>query len=119
MKKTNAILVGILTLILSLFCLVGCGENGVYKVSEYKMGAVSVDVDETKTESYIQLNSDKSVKMVLKVASVSLNGEGTWEAAEEKNTYKLSVDNIDYTVKIEKGEMTITVGGLDIVLVKE
>lgn len=118
MKKVKVLLVGLLTMVMCLFCFVGCGEKGVYKVTEYKVGPASVEV--TDSESYIELKGDNVATMSIDVAKVvTLEGEGTWAKGEEKNSYIVTIENVEYPVTIVDGEMTVEILGTKLVLVKE
>ena len=112
----KVLLVGILTLVLSLFCLTGCFESGKYEAVSYKMGSMSVEVAEDN-ESYVELKSDNTVVMSIDIAGfMTLEGEGTWEKGEEN--YVLTVEGIEYKATIEKGVMTLNLGIGSIILEK-
>lgn len=119
MKKVKIWLLTLLTVVMALFGLSACGETGVYKVSEYKVGIVSFDVDEDATDSYIELKSGNEVVLNISVERVSLEGTGTWEKGEEKNSYVLNVEGEKYPVTIDDGEMVITILGVQIILEKD
>ena len=104
MKKMKIWIVSILTVILSLFCLASCGETGKWAVTKYKAGPVSIDAD---SGSYIEMNFDKTIKIVIDIAGVSIEREGTWEKSkEEENTYILTFENTQEKLTIEDGVMT-------------
>ena len=116
MKKMKVLLVGILTLVLSLFCMTGCFESGKYEAVSYKAGPMSIEISE-ENESYVELKSDKTVVMSIDVAGfMTLEGEGTWEKGEDN--YILNVSNVEYKATIEKGVLTLDVGVGSIVFEK-
>ena len=120
MKKVKIWLLTLLTVVMALFGLSACGETGVYKVTEYKVGMGSIDVDEDFTDSYIELKSGNKLVVSIDIANVAtLEGTGTWEKGEEKNSYILNIEGIEYPVKIVDEEMVITIAVVQIVLEKD
>ncbi len=123
MKKVKVWLAAALTVLLSLFCLAGCGKTGVYKVTAYKTKILGVTstVELESSESFIELKSDDTAKMSLDipVINVALEGEGTWKEGEEKNSYVITISNKDYNATIEDGVMTIDLKVASVVLEKE
>ncbi len=103
MRKIKVWLVAILTVVLSLFCLASCGEAGKWNVTKYKAGPVSIEAD---SGSYIEMKSDKTIVVVIDIAGVSIEKEGTWAKGEEKGTYVLTFGNAEETLTIEDGVMT-------------
>lgn len=119
MKKAKIWLLTLLTVVMALFGLSACGKTGVYKVTEYKIGAFSYDVDEDTTSSYIELKSGNEVVVNVSVAGESLQGTGTWAKGEGKNSYILNVDGVEYPVTIQDDEMVITISVVKIILEKD
>ncbi|MBE7085730.1 MAG: hypothetical protein E7366_01060 [Clostridiales bacterium] len=115
MKKFKLFLVAILTVIMSVFCLASCGASGTYKVTSYKAGPISIEVEEDN-ESYIKVKGDE-VTMSIKVGSVKLEGTGTCEKGED-NAYVLTIEGVKYNATIEKGVMTINLLGTELILEK-
>lgn len=122
MKKVKVWLAAALTVILSLFCLAGCGKTGVYKVTAYKTKILGVTstVELEDSESFVELKNDDTAKMSIDIAKiVTLEGEGTWKEGEEKNSYVITISDIDYNATIEDGVMTIDLKVASVVLEKE
>lgn len=103
MKKIKILLVSLLTVILSLFCLASCGETGKWEVTKYKVGSVYIEVDD---ESYIEMKSDKTIVIAIKIGSATIEKEGTWAKGEEKGTYLLTFENSTEELTIEDDVMT-------------
>lgn len=122
MKKVKVWLAAALTVILSLFCLAGCGKTGVYKVTAYKTKILGVTstVEVEDSESFVELKNDDTAKMSIDIAKiVTLEGEGTWKEGEEKNSYVITISDVDYNATIEDGVMTIDLKVASVVLEKE
>ena len=122
MKKVKVWLAAALTVILSLFCLAGCGKTGVYKVTAYKTTVLGVTstIEVEDSESFVELKNDDTAKMSIDIAKiVTLEGEGTWKEGEEKNSYVITISDIDYNATIEDGVMTIDLKVASVVLEKE
>ncbi len=113
MKKMKVFLVGILTLVLSLFCLVGCFKTGKYEVVSYTgaiSGSQSVPKDD---ESYVELKSDNIVKVYLSSDVLpigSIDEVGTWTEMED-GTIKIEAGIFITTVTIDGGTMTFEYSG--------
>lgn len=108
MKKMKALLVGILTIMLSLCCFASCAlfKAGKYEATSYKLGALSVDVS-ADDASYIELKMDKTAKVSIKIASVTIDGEGTWEENDD-GTITLEIEGVKYSAKVEDGELVLS-----------
>ena len=122
MKKVKVWLAAALTVLLSLFCLAGCGKTGVYKVTAYKTTVLGVTstIEVEDSESFVELKNDDTAKMSIDIAKiVTLEGEGTWKEGEEKNSYVITISDIDYNATIEDGVMTIDLKVASVVLEKE
>ena len=108
MKKLNVLLVGLLTLVLSLVCFSGCFlHQGKYKAVSYKLGSATFDAS---TESYIELKADDVAVISLDFEYFTLEDtEATWTAGEESNEYVLTTKMGEYTVAIDGGTMIMEV----------
>lgn len=108
MKKMKTLLVGILTIMLSICCFASCAlfKAGKYEAVSYKFGAMSIDVS-SDDASYIELKSDKTVNVSIKIAAVTLEGEGTWEENDD-DTITIVIEGVNYTAKVEKSELELT-----------
>ena len=97
MKKVKLMFVSLLTVIISLFCLVGCGTAGTYKFYKLETSIGSWEVGEnfmgtTLTEDFMTLvlNSDNTFSLTEKEDGETDDTVGTW--AEEDGKVTLSVD---------------------------
>ena len=106
MKKLNVMLVGLLTLVLSLVCFSGCFlHQGKYKAVSYKLGSATFDAS---TESYIELKADDVAVISLDFEYFTLEDtEATWTAGEESNEYVLTTDIGEMTFVIDGSTMTL------------
>ena len=84
MKKFKVLLISILTIVLSLFCLTSCGEEGRWEVTHYKVGDMYVEVD---SDSYIEMRNDKTLFIDIEIGLVHIYKEGTWAKGEEDGEY--------------------------------
>ena len=109
MKKVKVLLVGILTLVLSLFCLVGCFEQGKYEAVSYSLGSLSVEVDEDD-DSYVELKGDDVAVVSISVGTLTWEGEGTCTKGEEKGTVVITISGIEHTATIDGSTMTLDLG---------
>ncbi len=99
MKKMKVFLVGILTLVLSLFCLVGCFKTGKYEAVTYtSVGLLGTTTEEFPEDnaSYIELKDEGVVYVSLEILGQEIEGEGTW------------TDNEDGTITIKAGILNVT-----------
>lgn len=121
MKKVKIWLAAVLTAVLCLFCLAGCGKTGVYKVKAYKTTLLGVTntMEVSDSESFIELKSDDTAKMSIDIVIGKIEGEGTWKEGEEKNTYVITISNVEYTATIDGSEMTVELFGSKVILEKE
>ena len=120
MKKVRVLLVSLLTMLVALFCFVGCGQTGKYKAVSYKIGnaTIEIEADDEAAASYVELKGDDVAVVNIKVATLSWEGTGTWEKAEEDKTVKITVGGITYTATIEGKQMTLNLIAGSIVLEK-
>ena len=84
MKKMKVLLVGILTLVMSLFCLVGCFEEGKYEAVAYKAGPLTVDIKADEDNSFIELKGDKTATVSINIIIGKIEGEGCKESDTTK-----------------------------------
>ncbi len=105
----KVLLVGILTLVMSFMCLSGCAlfKAGKYEAVSYNLGVASVDVS-SDDASYIQLNADKTVEVSIKILTVNIAGEGTWEEGED-NAITMEVSGVTYNATVEGNELVLNV----------
>ncbi|MBQ3221655.1 MAG: hypothetical protein IJB34_06820 [Clostridia bacterium] len=120
MKKIKLLLVAILTVMLSLFSLVACGEKGKYNI--VSAGSVTVEAGE-ENSSYIELKSDSVAVVVLKVevpvvGEVKLEGEGVWAKGEEKGSIVITLEGIEYNATKDGNKLTVKVLGVAFVFEK-
>lgn len=107
MKKVKLMLVSLLTVIISLFCLVGCGVAGKYNVASYKSSSVTIEIQ--NNESYVELKNDNTAVLSVDVASIfKLEGEGTW--AKEDNKVVITVDGVEYNATLDGNTLTLSFG---------
>lgn len=121
MKKMRILLVGILTLILSLFCLVGCGPQGTYKFQSLTAGALGFTKTyevgeeyngEVLTEDYFTLELQKDG--VAKIGDDGENFTCEWEEQEDGSIVFKKDGNTLYTATIDGNEMTLEFGDTDL-----
>ena len=105
MKKVKLYLVSLLTIVMALFCFVGCGPVGKYTATSYKMGPVSMEIKDSN--SYIELKLDKSAVIHIEVSALnmSIDDSGTWEKGEDKEV-KITTENMTYTVTVDGNTLT-------------
>ena len=117
MKKIKMLLVGLLTVLMSLYCLTGCYllQVGTYKAVSYKAGPVSIEVGEDN-ESYVELKYNKEAYVSIDLVVTKMEGTGTWEAGEEKNEVIITIDEVKYPVTIEGNTMTVEILGTEVIL---
>ncbi len=120
MKKVRVLLVSLLTMLVALFCFVGCGQTGKYKAVSYKIGnaTIEIETDDEAAASYVELKADDVAVVNIKVATLSWEGTGTWKKAEEDKTVKITVGGITYTATIDGKQMTLNLIAGSIVLEK-
>lgn len=108
MKKMKALLVGILTIMLTLCCFTSCAlfKIGKYEAASYNLSGLSLDVS-SDDASYIELKLDKTAKASIKVASVTIDGEGTWEENDD-GSITLIIEGVKYSAKVEGGELVLS-----------
>lgn len=116
MKKVKVLLVGILTLVLSLFCLVGCGVEGTYKFESLSVGALGFTKTYEVGEEY---NGEKLTKdyftLELKKDGTAVVGEDgstftcDWAEDDGKITFKQNGITL-YTATVDGNEMTLKFG---------
>ncbi len=108
MKKIKVFLVSLLTIVLAMFCLAGCGKTGKYVATAYKIGSTTTDL--TDSTSYVELKGDNVAVVSIDLKITKIEGEGTWKEGEEKNTVVITVSNVPYPVTIDGNTMTLDLG---------
>lgn len=108
MKKMQALLVGILTIVLSVCCFASCAlfKAGKYEAVSYNFGAIAVDVS-SDDASYVELKMDNTASMSIKISSVTIEGEGTWKENDD-GTITLTIEGKDYSATVEGGELVLS-----------
>ena len=116
MKKVKVFLVGILTLVLSLFCLVGCFKTGVYKATAIKttiLGATTTtELEPGEDSSYIELKSDNVAVVSINLSITKIETTGTWTEGEDGKVMIETESGVDYTVTIDGSTMTLDLGSI-------
>ena len=118
MKKMKICLVGILTLMLSLFCFVACGVTGTYKFSymeiagvKYEAGSEIPMVGSFDEDSYVvTLESDGTAIVSTNMMGATQEVEGTWEEVDGKVV--IDMQGMKSEVEIDGGEMIIDAEGM-------
>lgn len=108
MKNVKVFLVGFLTLVLSLFCLVGCGKTGKYEAVSYTIAGFTKEVEEGEN-SYVELKGENVAVVSISVGSLNWEGEGTWEEGEDGKV-SIKVGLFTYTATIDGNEMALDMG---------
>lgn len=105
MKKVKCCLVSLLTIVMALFCFAGCGPVGKYTATKYKLGGISMDID--NSESYIELKLDKTatIHIDISVINMTIEDSGTWEKSED-NKVIITGENLTYTVTVDGNTLT-------------
>ena len=118
MKKLKVFLVSLLAMITALFCFAGCfgGVEGVYKVTDYRVGNMSFDVAESST-SYIEIKEDNVVVMDISVGNaLTIEETGALVEKEEKGEYEIQVkeENVttSYKATLEDNVLIVEFPGL-------
>ena len=122
MKKMRVFLVGILTLVFSLFFLVGCGPAGTYKFESLKMGALGFEKTyevgqeyngEELTKEYFTLELKDDGTAVIGDDGETFTCEWT-EGEDGVITFKQNGITL-YTATVEGNTMTVKVGDTSVV----
>ncbi len=113
MRKLKVFVVSLLASLAVLLCFAGCfgGVEGVYKVTDYRVGNMSFDVAESSS-SYIEIKEENVVVMDISIGNGVLNIEqtGTWVELEDgKYQIQVKEDNmtISYDATLEDGVMVV------------
>ena len=111
MKKIKILLVSLLTVILSLFCLASCGETGkwVAKSYEAEVFGATVTKEIEDSNSYIELKNDKTIVISIETALGTISKTGTWAKGENDGEYLLTFENSTETLTIKDGVMKYSV----------
>lgn len=124
MKRVKLALVSLLMVIISLFCLAGCGYNGKYVASKIKMGntTTTITVEEGEPTSYVELKSGNEAVISIHIDMLffeqTIESTGTWKKGEEDKTVVITTDNGEYTVIVDGGTMTLDLGVAQLILEK-
>lgn len=105
MKKVKVYLVSLLTVIMALFCFVGCTPVGKYTATAYKLGSASLEIKDSN--SYIELKIDKTAEIHIEISALgmSIDDSGTWEKGEDKEVI-ITTENTTYTVTVDGDTLT-------------
>ena len=109
MKKLKVFLVSLLTVVMAMFCLGACGQQGKYEAVSYKLLGATVDISGDDA-SYVELKSKNEAVVSITIASMTWEGTGTWEKGEEKNTVVITIDGVSHNATVEDGKMTLDMG---------
>lgn len=104
MKK---FLLAILTAIMCLFCLAGCGTTGKYSAVSYEIAGFTKEV--TDSENYIELKSDDVAVVNLSLGTITWSGEGTWEKGEDGKVF-IKVGGLEKSATVDGGVLTLDFG---------
>lgn len=103
---TIVILAGIVLSGLQLAFFSGFMGPGRYNLTSYEISNISMP---TSQKSYIRLKGGYEAKVYIReTGRPIINGTGTWEKGEDKDTYILKLDREEYTLTIEDGTMKMT-----------
>ena len=100
MKKMKVLLASVLTLVMCLFCLVGCGSTGTYKFQSLTTEVMGFSKTVEAGDEY------EGEKIKSDYATVELKSDNTAVITIDETTY-----NCDWT-ESEDGEITFKQAGL-------
>lgn len=112
MKKFKIVLMGILTLIIAMFCFVSCGVEGTYQLKSVTFAgkeAITVGVEGITAESFtVELKDDGTAVINSELSDLStLKKAYTW--AEKDGIIEIiQGDKTVMTATIEEDVMTLT-----------
>lgn len=115
MKKIKLLIVSLLTVLMSLFCLASCATTeGTYKLSSWKLPVVGTEiVIDEESESYLSINLEKdgvvtvSGKLVVAgntILDMTTPATGTWTKGDD-NAVEISAGILEVTATVKSGEM--------------
>lgn len=130
MKKVSVFAVIILTLLMSLFYFTSCGEKGVYKMTSYKVGNTTTEVDSSAEEvSFVELKKGNVATLSINLVLFSIDTDGTWKREDDniiitavtKNSEGEVTSSTEYKMKIDGKKLvwTLDVGISTIVMTFE
>lgn len=119
MKKVKLMFVSLLTVIISLFCLVGCGTAGKYEAISYKVGPASIAISNQENPSYVELKSDKTAVVSIDLANglLKVDGTGTWEEKEDKKIV-ITIEGVAFNATVDGDTLTVQLVAGSVVLQK-
>ena len=114
MKKIKLLTVSLLTVLLCMFCLVGCSVEGQYKLSKWKLPVLGTEiVIDEEADSSLSINLEKdgvvtvSGKLVVAgstILDMTTPTTGSWEKNED-GTVKISAGLLQVNATVKGGEM--------------
>ena len=108
MKKVKVFLVGILTLVLSLFCLVGCGPAGTYKFESLTVGALGFEKTYEVGQEY---NGEELTKDYF---TLELKDDGTAVIGDDGETFNCQwTEGEDGTITFKQNGLTLYTATID------
>ena len=110
MKKMKVLLVGMLTLVMSLLCFSSCFLHyGKYTAVEHRAEVLGSQVVTELEDSkiYVELKGDNVAVYAQEVFGKQVISEGTWANGEEFGQYVMTIDNTTYNITVEGGTMTL------------
>ena len=114
MKKFRTMLVVALATLMMLVTFASCTllQAGKYEATSYKFGALSVDIKNEETPSYVQLKANKEAIVFISVASFTWEGTGTWAPDDEgkDNVIDVTVEGVTWEATVDGGTLTLNVG---------
>lgn len=107
MRKIKVFVVSVLTVLLAMFCLAGCGETGKYALTSCKVASAEINISEN--DSYVELKSENVAVVSIDLAVGKLEGEGTWKKGAEKGAVVITLDGVDYNMTVADGNLTFEI----------
>lgn len=109
MKKMQALMVGILTIVLSFCCFASCAllKAGKYELVSYKTVVGSPVEASEDNDSYVELKMDNTAEIYIKIPVFDdIKGEGTWEENAD-GTITLRIGDLELSATLEDGELVV------------
>ena len=119
MKKVKLMFVSLLTVIISLLCLVGCGTAGKYEAVSYKIGPASIAIENQENPSFVELKGDNTAVVSIDLANgvLELDGTGTWEEKEDKKIV-ITIEGVPFNATVDGNTLTVQLLAGSVVLEK-
>ena len=107
MKNVKVFLVGILTLVLSLFCLVGCSPAGTYKFESLTVGAFGFEKTYEVGQEY------NGQELTADYFTLQLNDDGTAVIGDDGETFNCQWTEEEGTITFKQNDFTLYTATLD------